>query len=77
MPDREGSHCRFCAAPLTREVIDLGMSPLCQTQIQPDALNSSESFYPLKVFVCDRCFLVPLDEYVSPTEIFSEYAYFA
>ncbi len=36
-----------------------------------------EPFYPLRVFVCDRCFLVQLQEYVSPTAIFSEYAYFS
>ena len=36
-----------------------------------------EPFYPLKVWVCDRCFLVQLQEYVSPAEIFTEYAYFS
>ena len=36
-----------------------------------------EPFYPLRVYVCDRCFLVQLREYVSPEHIFSEYAYFS
>ena len=36
-----------------------------------------EPFYPLKVTVCPRCFLVQLAEYVSPEHIFSEYAYFS
>jgi SAM-dependent methyltransferase len=53
------------------------MSPLCQTHISPEQLNHMESFYPLHAFVCDGCFLVQLEEYVSPTEIFSEYAYFS
>jgi SAM-dependent methyltransferase len=36
-----------------------------------------EPFYPLHAYVCETCFLVQLDEYVSPEEIFSEYAYFS
>lgn len=36
-----------------------------------------EPFYPLHVYVCDRCFLVQLLEYVSPSDIFSHYAYFS
>jgi len=36
-----------------------------------------EAFYPLHVFVCDQCFLVQLEEFVNPENIFSEYAYFS
>ena len=36
-----------------------------------------EPFYPLKVFVCDSCLLVQLDQYVSASDIFTEYAYFS
>jgi SAM-dependent methyltransferase len=36
-----------------------------------------EAFYPLHAFVCDRCFLVQLQEYVTPKDIFTEYAYFS
>ena len=36
-----------------------------------------EPFYPLPVRVCDACFLVQLDEYVRPDEIFTDYAYFS
>ena len=53
------------------------MSPLCQTHIAPEQLNRMEPFYPLHTWVCDRCFLVQLEEYVSPDEIFGEYAYFS
>lgn len=69
--------CRFCGAPLTHTFIDLGMSPLCQTHIERHQLNHMEAFYPLHAYVCDKCFLVQLQEYVSPQEIFSEYAYFS
>lgn len=53
------------------------MSPLCQTHIEPHQLNHMEPFYPLHVFVCHGCFLVQLDQFVSPDAIFSEYAYFS
>lgn len=69
--------CRFCAAPLTHRFVDLGMSPLCQTHIEPHQLNHMERFYPLQAWVCGECFLVQLEEYVSPEAIFSDYAYFS
>lgn len=69
--------CRFCATPLAHSFVDLGMSPLCQTHIEPHQLNHMEPFYPLHAFVCHKCFLVQLDEYVSPQAIFSDYAYFS
>jgi hypothetical protein len=53
------------------------MSPLCQTHIDPDQLNQMERFYPLHAWVCHNCFLVQLEEYVSPDQIFSDYAYFS
>jgi 2-polyprenyl-3-methyl-5-hydroxy-6-metoxy-1,4-benzoquinol methylase len=53
------------------------MSPLCESYVSPEQLNQMEAFYPLHVYVCDRCFLVQLQEYVSPQDIFTEYAYFS
>jgi hypothetical protein len=69
--------CRFCGAALTHTFIDLGMSPLCQDHVKPSELNSMEPFYPLHAFVCEKCFLVQLGEFVSPSEIFKDYAYFS
>jgi len=57
--------------------VDLGMSPLCESYLQPEQLNQMEPFYPLHVFVCERCCLVQLEEFVSRDNIFSEYAYFS
>lgn len=71
------AHCRFCTTPLRHIFVDLGMSPLCQTHIEPHQLNHMEAFYPLRVFVCHECFLVQLEEYVSPQSIFGDYAYFS
>jgi len=69
--------CRFCSAPLRHTFVDLGMSPLCESFVAPEDLNRMEAFYPLHARVCERCFLVQLEEYVSPEEIFTEYAYFS
>jgi len=69
--------CRFCNMPLQHTFIDLGMSPLCESYVAADNLDKMEPFYPLHVYVCDNCFLVQLLEYVSPEDIFSEYAYFS
>jgi hypothetical protein len=72
-----GGPCRFCGAPLRHTFVDLGMSPLCETYLPAPQLNQMEPFYPLHVFVCEKCFLVQLQEYVSAEEIFTEYAYFS
>ena len=69
--------CRFCGTTLTATMVDLGMSPLCESYLAADELNPMEPFYPLHVWVCDACFLVQLNEYVAPEEIFTEYAYFS
>jgi len=75
-PPKSGS-CRFCGTPLSQTVVDLGMSPLCENFLTPEQLNDVERFYPLHLWVCDQCFLVQLEEYVSGSEIFSDYAYFS
>lgn len=72
-----GSTCLFCQTPLKRTFVDLGMSPLCESYLPKEKLNEMEPFYPLHARVCERCFLVQVDEFVSPEHIFSEYAYFS
>jgi hypothetical protein len=70
--------CRFCNADLRQTFVDLGMSPLCQTQIAPEKLNEMEPFFPLHVYVCGSCYLVQLEEFVKPDVIFgAEYPYFS
>lgn len=71
------ARCRICGASLQTTVVNLGMSPLCESFLQADQLNQMEPYFPLHVLVCDKCFLVQLQEYVSPASIFSEYAYFS
>ena len=74
---RVAGRCRFCDAPLARTFIDLGLSPLCEGFRREDQIDSVEHYYPLHVYVCDACHLVQLKAYVSPEEIFTEYAYFS
>jgi 2-polyprenyl-3-methyl-5-hydroxy-6-metoxy-1,4-benzoquinol methylase len=69
--------CLFCGKPLRHSLVDLGMSPLCESYVPKERLNQMEPFYPLHALVCEGCFLVQLDEYVSPEHIFTEYAYFS
>jgi hypothetical protein len=71
---RGGAACRFCDAPLGVTVVDLGMSPPCQSVLTPERLEAMERFYPLHVRLCERCLLVQLPELVAPDEIFTEYA---
>lgn len=69
--------CRFCGHPLSVTFVDLGMSPLCESYVPVDRLNQMEPFYPLHVYVCDSCLLVQLEQFVSPEDIFADYAYFS
>jgi hypothetical protein len=74
-----GSTCRFCGAGLSESFVDLGSSPLCQKHIPLAKAQEAELFFPLHAFVCSKCFLVQLDEFVVPSDIFGDgqYAYFA
>lgn len=69
--------CLFCGTSLNHTLVDLGMSPLCESILSADKVNQMEPFYPLHVRVCSNCFLVQLEAYVSPEHIFTEYAYFS
>ncbi len=75
--DVSGSQCRICGSALRHRFVDLGMSPLCESFLAASECNRMEPFYPLCVYVCEQCFLVQLEEFVAPEDIFSEYAYFS
>jgi len=71
------SRCRFCGTVLRRTFVDLGMSPLCETYPSAAELGRGEMYFPLHVRVCEKCFLVQLEEFESPERIFSDYPYFS
>ncbi|MBP6004848.1 MAG: methyltransferase domain-containing protein [Pyrinomonadaceae bacterium] len=71
-------NCRFCQNALTHEFVDLGSSPPSNSYLSKDRLNEPEVFYPLRVFVCEECFLVQIEEYKKADEIFDQdYLYFS
>jgi len=69
--------CRFCGSASLRTFVDLGMSPLCQTAPSVEDLNKGEIYYPLHVHLCEQCFLVQLDVFEQPENIFGNYLYFS
>jgi SAM-dependent methyltransferase len=70
--------CRFCGKMLTQEFIDMVNAPPSNSFLTQKQLNEPEVFYPLKLFVCDSCFLVQIDEYKKSSDIFdSGYVYFS
>jgi SAM-dependent methyltransferase len=71
------SGCRFCGAPLRHVFADLGASPLANAYLDRERVGAMEPYYPLRALVCGRCFLVQLDEFETPEQIFSDYAYFS
>ncbi len=77
MSNMSQSHCRSCGTRLEHTFVDLGMSPLANSYIKPEQLNCMEPFYPLHVFVCAKCLLVQLEQFSTPHDIFSDYAYFS
>ncbi|MFN9949737.1 MAG: methyltransferase domain-containing protein [Bacteroidota bacterium] len=71
-------NCRFCNTPLHFEFLDLVNSPPSNSFLSSDQLNEPEIFYPLRVLVCENCFLVQIDEYQKSSAIFNnDYVYFS
>ena len=71
-------NCRHCNIKLNNIFVDLGETPPSNSYLSKKELDNLEVYYPLKVYVCEKCFLVQLDEYKLHKEIFNEnYAYFS
>lgn len=69
--------CRLCGEVLTRTFANLGMTPFANSYISAENLNAMEPFYPLHARVCGTCYLVQLEEFETPQQIFGDYAYFS
>ncbi|WP_299290896.1 class I SAM-dependent methyltransferase [Nitrosopumilus sp.] len=69
--------CRFCNSSINNVFVDLGISPLSNSFLKENDLSEPEKKFPLKVLVCQKCFLVQIPEFETPDNIFSEYAYFS
>jgi 2-polyprenyl-3-methyl-5-hydroxy-6-metoxy-1,4-benzoquinol methylase len=71
-------NCRFCENELKHQFVDLGFSPPSNAFLSAAQLNQPETFYPLKIMVCEKCFLVQIDEFAKHDDIFNaDYAYFS
>lgn len=71
-------HCRHCSEPLTLQMADLATCPPSNSYVTASALSSPEKWYPLKVFVCQKCWLAQTADFVDREECFSSnYAYFS
>lgn len=58
--------------------MDLGKSPPSNAYLSLESIKDSEKWYPLRVLVCDTCWLVQTEDFVDPTDMFiPEYAYFS
>jgi SAM-dependent methyltransferase len=70
--------CRHCGAPLQHTFLDLGFAPPSNAYLAAQDLVKPEKYYPLKIKVCDHCWLVQTEDYTQADELFSsEYAYFS
>lgn len=70
--------CRHCEAPLTHTFLDLGFAPPSNAYLTQADLSKPEKYYPLKIKVCNYCWLVQTEDYAQADELFSpEYAYFS
>ncbi|WGI24894.1 class I SAM-dependent methyltransferase [Halomonas alkaliantarctica] len=71
-------NCRHCGALLTHTFVDLGFAPPSNAYLTAADLTKPEKYYPLKVKVCDHCWLVQTEDYAQADELFSpDYAYFS
>jgi hypothetical protein len=70
--------CRHCQAALRHVFLDLGFAPPSNAYVSAEALDQPEVTYPLKLFVCDACWLVQTQDHAHASELFSaDYAYFS
>jgi len=71
-------NCRHCGEPLTIPFLDLGFAPPSNAYLKHADLTRVEHYYPLKLLVCDTCWLVQTDDYAARETLFdSDYAYFS
>lgn len=73
----DNQHCRFCGQELKHIFADLGFAPLSNEYLTAEDLNRGQMTYPLKVQVCERCYLVQAALYQRPEQIFGKYQYFS
>jgi SAM-dependent methyltransferase len=70
--------CRHCKTELNLSFIDLGSAPPSNAYLNSQMLNLPEKWFPLRVLVCENCWLVQTEDYANASELFDQdYAYFS
>lgn len=70
--------CRHCGAELSLPLVDLASAPLSNAYLTEKTLHAPEKWYPLRVLVCEQCWLVQTEDFARADEMFdAEYAYFS
>ncbi|MBZ0225946.1 MAG: class I SAM-dependent methyltransferase [Comamonas sp.] len=70
--------CRHCTQPLTLPLLDLGSAPPSNAYLSPEALRAPEVWYPLRVLVCQHCWLAQTEDHAGREALFTDsYAYFS
>lgn len=70
--------CRHCESQLEHLFVDLGFAPPSNAYLSRDDLSKPEIYYPLRVLVCETCWLVQTEDYAHADELFKDdYAYFS
>src|SRR5579859_8205368 len=70
-------HCRSCGSSHGALVLDLGIQPLANNLLRPEDLAKPEPKFPLRLAVCQSCWLMQIVDLVPPVQLFSEYLYFS
>ncbi|EGV20693.1 class I SAM-dependent methyltransferase [Thiocapsa marina] len=71
-------NCRHCQSPLTLPFVDLGSAPPSNAYLTEEALRAPEIWYPLRVLVCEHCWLVQTEDFAHADALFdADYAYFS
>lgn len=70
--------CRHCAAPLGLTLVDLGSAPPSNAYLTAQSLHAPEQWFPLRVLVCEQCWLAQTEDFARADELFDkDYAYFS
>ncbi len=71
-------NCRHCNTPIHHTFLDLGFAPPSNAYLSEEELVNWEKYYPLKIKVCNNCWLVQTEDYANAEELFdANYAYFS
>ena len=71
-------NCRHCAQPLHHQFLDLGFAPPSNAYLSKAALAKPEVYFPLRLLVCEHCWLVQTEDYAQAEQLFDDdYAYFS